>query len=190
MATTVILLIILILILLIIAVFSVNLNIVISFYASIDNYSHVQSLEDMYKYSISVNRIFHKNSKKKNKKSKGRNKILSKIKNYKNHIEISNITIHGNISSYDAFSTAIFTGILNSFAGVFIAYLSTYCNKISLSRIEILPLYNEKIQGNIFFECIVKTNTGNIITEFIKHFLNKKRQKNRERKQKNVKPNK
>ncbi|MBR5786071.1 MAG: DUF2953 domain-containing protein [Clostridia bacterium] len=190
MTATIILFIILIFILLTVAIFSVNLNIVISFYASVDNFFKMQDIEDMYKYSISVNRILRRNNKKKRKRKKSKNVLFKNIKKFKKWIEISNITIHGNISSYDAFTTAIFTGIINSFAGIFIAFLSTCCSKISLSKVEIFPIYNEKIQGDIFFECIVKTNTGNIITESIKHFFNTKRQKNKERKQKNVKSNK
>ena len=50
---------------------------------------------------------------------------------------------------------------------------STFSSKISVSQINIRPIYNEQIEGEIFFECIVKANAGNIITESIKHFKNK-----------------
>lgn len=173
MAATVILLIILILILIFIMIFSINLHIIISFYTSSQDllYNNHKS----YSYAVSVNRIFRTtNDKKKKKKSTTAHKVFESIKSAKKHIEITDVSILGNISFGNAADTALAAGILYILSSNFIAYLSTYSSKISVSQIIITPVYNEQIEGEIFFECIVKANAGNIITESIKHFKNKR----------------
>ena len=187
MAKSVILLIFLILILLVAAIFSVELRIVVSFYTSTE-YLTSQS-ENLYKYSVVVNRIFRRDSSTRKKtKPKSKRNILRKISKFSDCLEISNISIIGNISLANAFPTAISVGVLNSAAGFFIAFLSAHCSKISLSKIVIQPIYSEEIEGDIFFECIVKTNLGNIITESVKHFINT--QKMKKGRKKNVKSHK
>lgn len=187
MAKLVILLVILILILLIIAIFSIELRIVVSFYTSSEYL--LSDSERLYKYSVVVNRIFRRDSKTPKKtKRKSKRSILKNISKFSHHLEIIDISIMGNISLSNAFLTALSVGILNSAAGFFIAFLSAHCNKVSLSRIMIRPVYSDEIEGDIFFECIVKTNLGNIITESAKHFINT--HKAMKGNKKNVKPDK
>lgn len=187
MAKSVILLIFLILILLITAIFSIELRIVVSFYTSTEYLTSPS--DNFFKYSVVVNRIFRRdNNSKKKSKSKTKRDILRKISKFSQHLEISNVSIIGNISLANAFPTAISVGILNALSGFFIAFLSSHCSKISLSRIIIRPIYSEEIEGDIFFECIVKANAGNIITESAKHFINT--QKNKKGRKKNVKSHK
>ena len=172
MVATVILLIVLILILIIIMIFSINLHIIISFCTSTKDllYNNQKS----YSYAVCVNRIFRTtNDKKKKKKSTTAHKVYESIKKSKKHIEITDVSILGNISFGNAADTALVAGILNIVSGNIIAYLSTFSSKISISQINIRPVYNEQIEGEIFFECIVKVNAGNIIAESIKHFKNK-----------------
>lgn len=172
MAATVILLIILILILIIIMIFSINLRIIISFYTSTNDLLY--NKKKSYNYAVSVNRIFRTtNDKKKKKKSTTAHKVYESIKKSKKHIEITDVSILGNISFGNAADTALASGIINIISGNIIAYLSTFSSKISVSQINIRPIYNEQIEGELFFECIVKANAGNIITESIKHFKNK-----------------
>lgn len=187
MAKSIILLVILILILLVTAIFSVELRIVISFYSSTE---YLTSQSDyLYKYSVVVNHFFRRdNSTQKKSKPKSKENFFKKISRFSQYLEISNISIIGNISLANAFPTAISVGILNSAAGFFIAFLSAHCSKISLSRIMIRPIYSEEFEGDIFFECIVKTNAGNIITESVKHFINT--QKTKKGRKKNVKSHK
>lgn len=148
------------------------MHIIISFYTSSQDllYNNHKS----YSYAVSVNRIFRTtNDKKKKKKSTTAHKVFESIKNAKKHIEITDVSILGNISFGNAADTALVAGILNIVSGNIIAYLSTFSSKISISQINIRPVYNEQIEGEIFFECIVKVNAGNIIAESIKHFKNK-----------------
>lgn len=169
MAKSVILLVILILILLVAAIFSIEIHIVLSFYTS-SEYLTSQT-ENLYKYSVVVNRIFRRDSSTR-KKSNSKKNIIEEIRKFSPYLEISNISIIGNISLANAFATAISVGFLNSAASYFIAFLSAHCSKISISQITIRPIYSEEIQGDIFFECIVNANAGNIITESVKHFIN------------------
>ena len=153
-------------------IFSINLHIIISFCTSTKDllYNNQKS----YSYAVCVNRIFRTtNEKKKKKKSTTAHKVYESIKKSKKHIEITDVSILGNISFGNAADTALVAGILNIVSGNIIAYLSTFSSKISISQINIRPVYNEQIEGEIFFECIVKVNAGNIIAESIKHFKNK-----------------
>lgn len=153
-------------------IFSINLHIIISFCTSTKDllYNNHKS----YSYAVCVNRIFRTtNDKKKKKKSTTAHKVYESIKKSKKHIEITDVSILGNISFGNAADTALVAGILNIVSGNIIAYLSTFSSKISISQINIRPVYNEQIEGEIFFECIVKVNAGNIIAESIKHFKNK-----------------
>lgn len=153
-------------------IFSINLHIIISFCTSTKDllYNNQKS----YSYAVCVNRIFRTtNDKKKKKKSTTAHKVYESIKKSKKHIEITDVSILGNISFGNAADTALVAGILNIVSGNIIAYLSTFSSKISISQINIRPVYNEQIEGEIFFECIVKVNAGNIIAESIKHFKNK-----------------
>lgn len=175
MAANIILLVILIFFLIVIAVFSLNLNIVVSFYASTED-------EKLYQYAISLRnsatikilsfellRITSnkppkkKSQKKERKKSNVGKKIKSNIKRYKSFIEIHNLSYVGQISFGTADHTALAAGVLNATAGVFTAYLGSLASKIFISRIDIRPLYNNDIKLNFLFECIVKCNAGNII---------------------------
>ena len=187
MAKSVILFVILILILLVVAIFSIELRIIVSFYTS-SEYLNSHS-ESLYKYSVVINRIIRRDNNTPNKaKQKSKGNFLRRISKFSQYLEISDISIIGNISLANAFPTAISVGILNSAAGFFIAFLSAHCSKISLSKIVIQPIYSEEIEGDIFFECIVKTNLGNIITESVKHFINT--QKMKKGRKKNVKSHK
>ena len=187
MAKSVILLIILILILLIAAIFSTEIHIVLSFYASTE-YLNSQT-ENPYKYSVVINRIIRRDeSNRKKSKSRFKQNIINKIKKLSYCFEISDISIIGNISLANPFATSLSVGFLNIAAGFFTAFLSSHFSKISLSRITIQPVYSENIQGDIFFECIVKANAGNIITESVKHFINT--QKKKKGRVKNVKSHK
>jgi len=183
MAKSVILLIILILILLLVAVLSIELRITVSFYTSSEYLT--SNSEELYKYSIVINRIFRRDSDTKNKsksKQKSQQNIFRKTSKLSHILEISDISIIGNISLANAFATALSVGILNSAAGIFVAFLSANCSKISLSKIMIQPIYSEEIQGDIFFECIVKANAGNIIVESLKLFLIHKKQERKYKK--------
>lgn len=107
MAANIILLVILIFFLIVIAIFSLNLNIVVSFYASTED-------EKLYQYAISLRnsatikilsfellRITSnkppkkKSQKKERKKSNVGKKIKSNIKRYKSFIEIHNLSYVG-----------------------------------------------------------------------------------------------
>lgn len=159
------LLIILILLLIIIAVFSLNINIIISFYAS-------DSYDKLYKYAAHISFFLRfESGKKKSKSSLGKkisNLIFNNAEKFKPYISLHKISLVGQIAFGDAYSTAMAAGIVYSLAGTFIAFLSKYTSKIEVSRISICPVYNEKISGQFFFECILSTNAGNIIVESLK----------------------
>ena len=166
MAATVILSVILILILLVIAIFSVNLNIVISFYFS-------SEYKELYKYAVRINRLVRFDSDKKNKKKKSspqkiRKKLFNNLKKYRKYIALHNVSFTGQISFGNAYNTAMASGILSGLAGIIISILSSYAEKISVSRINICPVYEEKINVEVLFECIACLNTGNIIVESLK----------------------
>lgn len=145
MAATIILLILLIIVLLVIALFSLNLNIVVSFYASTEE-------DKLYRYAISVRNsapltIFsfelfrtasggHKKKKPQKKKNKGTRlweKFRSNLKKFKPYIEIHNLSYVGQIAFGSADHTALAAGSLNSAAGVFTAFLSSLASKIFVS---------------------------------------------------------
>lgn len=165
MATTVFVFIVLFVLFLIIMIFSFNLNIIISFYISADF---------TYRYSVSINKIYRAdNFKKRKRKRKNKNaakNILTCIKIFKHHIDVHHLSIIGNISFCDAASTALLSGITYIVSGFFISYISHFCNSVSISQIQINPQYNNKIEGDLFFECIAEANVGNIIIESLKNF--------------------
>lgn len=175
MAATIILLVILILFLLFIAVFSVNLNVVISFFASTKEPA-------LYKYAVAVridsairplafelyrttNESPKKQKKKKRKKKPSRigKAIRKNLAKYRPYIEIHALSYRGQIAFGSADHTAFAAGALQSAAGIFTAYLSTLASKTELRRIDIRPVYNNAISLDFLFECIVKGNIGNII---------------------------
>ena len=175
MAATIILLVILILLLLVIALFSLNLNIVVSFFASTED-------EKLYKFAVSVrnsapvkffsfeffrtsdsDRKKKKPQKKKNKGTRFWEKFRSNLKKFKPYLEIHNLSFVGQISFGSADHTALASGALNAAAGAFTALLGSLVSKIYVSRIDIRPVYDNEIKLNFLFECILKCNTGNII---------------------------
>ena len=174
MAKLIILLVVLLLLLLIIALFSINLNIVFSFFASTEE-------ERLYKYAISVRnsapvralefefyRASDTDQKKKpqKKKKKGTRiweKFRTNLKKYKPYVEIDDLSFKGQISFGYADKTALAAGALNSLAGVITALLGIFASKVTLHCIDIRPVYDNDFQCNFLFECILKCNTGNII---------------------------
>lgn len=189
MAAQIILLVILILILLVIAILSINLNIVVSFYASTEE-------EKLYHYAVSIRtsshlrfmefelyRISNQEKKKPQKKTKKKQKkspqiletIRKNIKKFKPYIEIHHLSYSGEVAFGSADKTAIAAGSLNSAAGIFTSFLSSYASKVYLNSIQIRPIYSNDIQLNLFFQCIVKCNTGNIIFEALKNLKGSKK---------------
>ena len=170
MAANIFLLVILLIILFVIIIFSVNLNIILSFYLSLDDF--LNNNHKSYIYAVCVNKVFRTASNnKKSKKSNSKSKIIHHIKRSRHHIEISNVSIRGNVAVLDNASTAITAGIAYIAAGLFIPFLSNYAKTVNISSICINPVYSGDFYGDIFFECIIKCNLGDIITEEIKHFL-------------------
>ena len=175
MAKLIILLVALILLLLIIAVFSINLDIVFSFFASTEE-------ERLYKYAVSVRnsarlRAFafefyrasdsdKKNNPPQKKKKKGTRvweKFRTNLKKFKPYVEIDDLSFKGQISFGYADKTALAAGRLNSLAGVITAVLGIFVSKVNLHCIDIRPVYDNDFKFNFLFECILKCNTGNII---------------------------
>ena len=173
MAATIILLVILILFLFFIAVFSINLNVVISFFASTNEPA-------LYKYAVAVridsvirplafelyrttNNSPKKQKNKKKKPSRIGKAIRKNLTKYRPFIEIHALSYRGQIAFGSADHTAFAAGTLQSAAGMFTAYLSTFASKTELHRIDIRPVYNNTISLDFLFECIVKGNIGNIM---------------------------
>ncbi|HIU29132.1 MAG TPA: DUF2953 domain-containing protein [Candidatus Egerieisoma faecipullorum] len=171
MAANIILLVLLIILFLVLALFSLNLNIVITFYASTE-------IQKLYQYAISVRsekrflelyRITEERRKKpkrktQKKKTPASRKLKSNFQSFKPYIEIHRLSFLGEISFGSADHTALAAGGLNAAAGALTALLGSLASKISVSRIDIRPVYDDTIRLNFLFECIVKCNTGNIIS--------------------------
>lgn len=170
MAANIFLLVFLLIILFVIIIFSVNLNIILSFYISLDDF--LNNNYNSYSYAVCVNKVFRTASNnKKSKKSNSKSKIIHHIKMSRHHIDITNVSIRGNVAVFDDALTATTAGIANIAAGFFIPFLSNYAKNVSVSSICINPVYSRDFHGDMFFECIIKCNLGDIIAEEIKHFL-------------------
>ncbi len=159
------LLIFLLLILIFIAIFSININIVISFFASTEH-------ENVYDYKIKIAYF----TKKRTAAKKNNGPISNKIKKdtinhlhlYKKHIYFDDISVIGLVSLEKANLSALACGLLYSLSGFLCGLLYSHSSGIKINKIDIKPIYNEKIYAEILFECILKFNLGNIIFERIK----------------------
>lgn len=168
MAAEIILLVLLLILLIIIAVFSLNANIVISFYTYADA-ENINSAILEYAASVRISsfeiyrKTNHTHKRKKKKKNSFGSKILYNVKKYVQWFELHNISAVGSVAFGDAASTALASGILNGITGSAAALLGIFLSEIHISRIDIRPDYSDSIRLNFFFECILKCNAGNII---------------------------
>lgn len=156
---------ILLIVLFTIAIFSLNFNIVISFFASTSN-------ENLYDYNVYVKGLPRFKKKKQKKKrpyiSFIKKDILNNYSHLKEHVEFDCISINGCISCAEADITALACGVIYQCCGYFIGILSLLGKRIDVKTINIIPIYSSEIYAELYFECILKFNLGNVIYERLK----------------------
>ena len=156
----IILLIFSLIILFIIAIFSIDINIAVSFSVSTKH-------EELYDYNIKIFGYSFKKKNNKKKKSKKKNFSIYSLSKYKSHIEIKQISITGNVSLGRADITAIACGIFYSLIGILVGFLNNFANTIDIKKLIVTPIYNSNIYADAHLECILKFNLGDIIVKSI-----------------------
>ena len=160
MVKIIILLIFLLIILFIIAIFSIDINIALSFSVSTKH-------EELYDYNIKIFGYSFKKKNNKKKKSRKKNYSIYSLSKYKSHIEIKQISITGNVSLGRADITAIACGIFYSLLGILVGFLNNFANTIDIKKLMVTPIYNSNIYADAHLECILKFNLGDIIVKSI-----------------------